>query len=637
MRCKVCGAMNEDFMEYCENCAAPLTQAGSVAAPKNIVTGTRTSWSFTQDPVWPSPEFSADNVSEADVPDDFTSRYQYDASDFTVSEQDVQAAQAGQQQYAQQQYAAPQQQPQNGFAPEYDDFQDDGNTIRYAEPVQDYNFYSYDDKMKSKPNVSAATRASGGSRRSSKRANTKALLFYGAAGLLVVTIAVLLIVFLTGKKGGDAGTGDQQAAITQTETDIASTQTDNTTNTTAVTGNKQSAFKMFFASLFGKSPLTRPATIELDTSGTEKAYLITVYAKKGCTYRFTAGSLVSENPIDGSVSLRVPEQVWIPGEPVDGNVLTITPDVVVIDSSGVETQVQFDEAITIELPTLSLNVTTPTDISVSVSDANLAIAGTVDDNTALVFANDMQLTVDVDGNFSGTYALPAAGTQDVVIEARKNGYAIARKTITVELASNAAGTGTSTGFGSEMSGSPAFTIASDQTRRTTEATLTIKGTVQDGATLTVSGADLNGTITTDASGNYQFAIALPEVGLYTVVITSDSNGVNGTRTLYVERSHADSNVYMEGTHALDYQYLQDSPYHKQGYTITGTIAEIIQAEPYMLVRMTTDKGDIVFAYYSGITAVEAGDGKTYKVFADPNGRYEDTGIPLVYAWYIKKS
>ena len=25
MKCKVCGAYNEDYLEYCEKCAAPLT------------------------------------------------------------------------------------------------------------------------------------------------------------------------------------------------------------------------------------------------------------------------------------------------------------------------------------------------------------------------------------------------------------------------------------------------------------------------------------------------------------------------------------------------------------------------------------------------------------------------------------
>ena len=33
MKCKVCGAYNEDYLEYCENCAAPLTPDEPEPAP----------------------------------------------------------------------------------------------------------------------------------------------------------------------------------------------------------------------------------------------------------------------------------------------------------------------------------------------------------------------------------------------------------------------------------------------------------------------------------------------------------------------------------------------------------------------------------------------------------------------------
>ena len=31
MKCKVCGAINEDYLEYCENCAAPLKESQAAA------------------------------------------------------------------------------------------------------------------------------------------------------------------------------------------------------------------------------------------------------------------------------------------------------------------------------------------------------------------------------------------------------------------------------------------------------------------------------------------------------------------------------------------------------------------------------------------------------------------------------
>lgn len=45
MKCKVCGAINEDYLEYCENCAAPLKESQAAAgepasgAPANSEAG----------------------------------------------------------------------------------------------------------------------------------------------------------------------------------------------------------------------------------------------------------------------------------------------------------------------------------------------------------------------------------------------------------------------------------------------------------------------------------------------------------------------------------------------------------------------------------------------------------------------
>ena len=37
MKCKVCGAYNEDYLEYCENCAAPLTPDEPEPAPEQVI------------------------------------------------------------------------------------------------------------------------------------------------------------------------------------------------------------------------------------------------------------------------------------------------------------------------------------------------------------------------------------------------------------------------------------------------------------------------------------------------------------------------------------------------------------------------------------------------------------------------
>ncbi|MEG1547830.1 MAG: hypothetical protein RR232_02065 [Clostridia bacterium] len=626
MKCPVCGAINEDFMEYCENCAAPLSQSGSNSRPTRVggATGTRTSWGFAKSPQWPQPEFDADTISENDIPGEFVSRFDHDTSNSNVgASEPVSEKPYIPHTQADVSHTAPRRSVRHDENADYDN---ETPQVNYAEPVDKDTFYHYDEKQKTRPQRQGqghnrpAVRSAG---RSSRGMNQKTLLFYAAAGALIVIIIVLAIIFLT--KGNSAD------------------QVPPADNTTVSDVKQPSAFSMFFDSLFGKSPLTKPATIVKDVTNTgEPAYTVTVYAKRNCTVRFTAGTFVSDNLVDdGSVGLRIPERVWIPGEPVDGEVLEITPDVVVIDKDGNETQVQFGEKISITLPTIGLNVTAPAEDSFSVNAAAVAISGVVDDNTAEVYAGDTPLSVDANGNFTGTYTLPGVGTQTLNIEARKNGYAIARKTFTIEYATDVAGTGAGTGTGASgtgVTGTPAFNFAADQTRRVTEASLTVKGTIEAGATLTVSGAELNGAVSIDsAAGTFQFTVNMPDVKLYTVEVASTKGGATGTRTIYLERSHADKTKYMEDAHALDYQYLKDSPHHKQSYAIVGKVAEVVQSSPYQLVRLTTDKGDIMFAYYSGITTIDPSDGMTYTVYADPYGRYEETGVPLVYAWYIKKS
>ena len=68
MICKVCGTNNEDYLEYCKKCSAPLHGGDSAAteAPAS-------SRGFVRAPVWAKPDFNANTISESDIPADFLS------------------------------------------------------------------------------------------------------------------------------------------------------------------------------------------------------------------------------------------------------------------------------------------------------------------------------------------------------------------------------------------------------------------------------------------------------------------------------------------------------------------------------------------------------------------------------------
>ncbi len=621
MRCKVCGAYNEDYLEYCENCAAPLepdaapieqVSAGSAGA---IEQGEPSSWGFVRSPSWPKPDFDANTVSEQDVPETYLDRFNPRPAgvESAKAEQTVEKVSPVREprQEAQSRFHASDPSPALRAAPVCGPVSDE----EPAEPVPPI-------RHKAEPKPRKAESVDYGYAGKSRRKQRKSSLpFFVAAGALVVVIVVFVIALLTNGFGG----------------------------------------------LFSSSNITDQATITEDTTDpNNKYYKITVYAKNGSSLRLTLGDRVvdsSENPNmiveTGKTTIKVPEVIFLPTEPVDAPTVEIYPDIVVIGKDGVtEEKVEFLTPIVIQLPTIELALTSPTS-PLEVSSPDVAIAGTVSDTTAKVFVGEQQLIVDETGSFSGSYALSAEGASTISVEARRAGYQIARKTIEITYTPSAANTGTGTGTGStpntqtsaELTGSPAFSFADGfanlsangssadyAKRRTQQSTLTVTGTVQSGASLSVSGAELSSPVTINtAQGTFSFTVNMPEIRLYVVTVTSDLNGTAGTRTLYLERSHADSAAYMESTHVLDYQYITDSPHHKQGYKMIGKVVEVLQTAPFTIAKITTDQGDLLFYYYSGIATVKANDGLTYAVYADPNGRDDASGLPIMYAWYIKKS
>ncbi|MDO5112477.1 MAG: phage tail tube protein [Clostridia bacterium] len=470
-------------MEYCENCAAPLTadpEPDPEPAQQSSEDG-QASWGFVRAPRWVQPEFDANTISEDDIPSDYDAGRQTAAPVQPPIQPPVQQAPAyGQapvytqapaygsapvnapiygapayggaqapvppQQNAAAYHKAPSfgaQQPQQPSQPRYAapgaDYapaapqapymQGDGRDgVKFADPIDD-DYYGFDAtatpaKTKHYSKKGAKPKRSG----AKDNSQLKTILFWGAAGLLVVLIIVFTIIFFVNRNKDDGPAGDAPAA----QSALAGTPSD---GTDAEPEDEKKDKTPFLGGLFSKSPITKPATIEEGvTADGDPAYIITVYAKNKSTVRFTAGSLVKENPIkDGSLKLRIPKEIWIPDEPVDAATIEVYPDIVVINKDGEETPVEFSNPIIIALPTIDLTLSDPTTASVTTMDGNVNVAGMVGDTTAEVFVNEMQLYLDESGNFTGTYTVTAPGMNEVKVEARKNGYQIARKSFSAEL------------------------------------------------------------------------------------------------------------------------------------------------------------------------------------------------------------
>ena len=643
MKCKVCGAYNEDYLEYCESCAAPLTpdeepeQTQPQAEEQEqdyqsyvAATGeTPPAWGFVKAPQWPKPEFDANTVSEEDIPQGYGKRFNPRPA---YAKEPVKPAPApvedaffnnnvrvrntnAEVQNAPVQNAQAFEGPSPAIRQPVRPMRQGGQPRAGREPAMQEPVAAYGDAPAVAPAPQRARPAkaqpvmddfSGGARRKTRGGksggNKKNMLFIGSAAGLVVVIVALFLVLVFTRHGG--------------------------------------SFAKFFSCTFAGDPVTRDPVVESGTTDDgDSATLITVYAKKNHVVRFEAGDVVKERAVKKqSIVLRVPETVWIPDEPLTESEVRITPNITIISPSGEETKLEFAEEIVIPIPSIEMTVNQPTVADFTVDNPVVPIEGVVNDNTVSVFVGENQVAIDEEGKFSTTYTLPAEGAYTLTVEARKNGCRSA--TATYNVTYGAATTNpTDPTTPTVPQGNVAMELNSDVKRTGTSATMTVSGTMESGAGISVRGVQLKRARKHDsAAGTFSFTVKTPEVNVYEAVITATKEGAAKTTTVYLEHQ-PEKTAYMEGVHRISdggYDRIKNYPTHEQGYKVSGTVTEVYQSTPYAKARIKTSEGDFVFFYYSGVSEVAVGDGKTYELYADPYGTDEATGLPQIHAWFILK-
>lgn len=628
MVCKACGAVNPDGTKYCKICASPFdSDAPEVYQSPKYVTPPATEepaqpgkdgWGFVRAPRWPKPEFDAGSITEEDL-----SAFEQEQASPEAQQQDYTGyaprhfiPSVGENDTASPVGHAPSRfSTAAGRPAEYrnnaDDYDYTGETIpppratvysmndeegdyspvaprlntapipyrtrEQAAKTPDYGFTDHRTKKSHSRHRTVGVHS---------RSNMKNTLFWVAAGFLAVVVVVLLLSLFTRNSGGIGA---------------------------------------FISGIFSSSPITRDAVVEASkTDDGQPAYAITIYARNGSTVRFTAGTTQKDFPVtNGKIGVRIAEAMWIPQEPVDSSPVQVTPDFKVISEDGTTTQVEMDP-IPITVPSLTMTITSPQSANVTTDSGKIQVTGTLSDPGAMAYINDQECTVDADGNFNGTYSLTQTGVQTVSIEGRKAGFVTAKSTLTVDSSAEAT----------------TIALAEGATLRGSAESFTVNGTMESGSTITVTGDVVGEAVVDSAAGTFSFTANTPEVGKYSAVVTATKNGVSSTKEFHLEHA-PDLDTYAQGAHAMDYARIVAAPTHSQAYKCVGTIEEIIQDGETILAKMDVGSGNlIVFEYhpnYPSAATVAVGDGKTYSVFAYPNGKHEASGLPLMYAWFIMKS
>lgn len=643
MVCKQCGAYCESNMQYCAVCGALLSEQSTAYRQPSVDSAAqppadelqseeteRPNWGFVRSPRWPKPTFDINAVEDipegqapaapvyngspqesADYVEPSYDAPAYEKNAYHASEYDEPVyeqppapryrATAPGSRFNPQPLQTPQQQSSKepitsvggyesgsagyqgsfGRAPQHAAvYNMDDDDVSYSPPARKRTAppaMSQTAPIKKQPPVSKS-RGGASSFRSGRNKN---MLFWGAVGVLVVLLIVFGVIFVNRNYGGIGG---------------------------------------FFRNVFGGSPILKdPVVTEgLNDDGVD-CYIITVYAREGNTVTMRVGEDERSDVIGSSNQkiLRIPKASLLPEEPVDGTTADLVPDVRVTTEDGEVFQLEISP-IPVQVPALTVTLSEPATSSIAVNKGKVTFAGTVNDGTVGVFAEGQPLSVNADGTFSGEYPLSDLGVYTLTLEARKNGYQIFRQAFNVDYTQAEAN----------------IELDKSTLRASSSDTATVKGTVDPGATLSVtgpSGVTLGTPSVNAATGIFSFTAQMAEVGHYDLEVTVTKDGLSTTGTITVERA-PNVDTYTRAVHVMSYSRMTKETKHKASYECSGKVTEVIQSEPYIIAKLSTDQGDLVFEYHGTANTANVDDHR--KLYGDYAGIDEATGLPLIYCWFL---
>lgn len=600
MICKVCGAPNDDQLTQCRICAALLVPNESLDSDEPVIQeGPRSEAvpkfrGFVPSPKWPTPDLSIDadfsdmdylpeaNSSDArnTVAASFNDQLKqaptfsnYNTSNDTPSYNKVSKN------YIQADKESIQsEEPWDIYQEDLDEDQQDSYDVYAAEKSNTFSYRNKNSMFHSeRPRKKSARKHNSGKSRYRRKVN---LLPFIIAGIVIVLLVIGGIII-----------------------DI-----------------QHGGLDYFFSSALGGSPILKAAEIKegVNQKG-NPAFIIDLYVKGGNEIELTFPTSTQKVDVGPSnyLQLIIEKELLIPDEPISEAIISVVPDICVVTPDGERYPLELD-ALNIDVPQVILSVTEPSTASFVSANGLVFIAGRVADPASAVFVNDQEFPVDAEGNFSGNYTLTERGTHIIKIEAHKNRHQSAVHTFSVDY------TQTEIVIG----------INDKASLRTSDGNGTVTGTMDPGASISVSGDAVDGSATYDAAaGTFSFKYSLSAGTHSDITLKADRSGVFTEKILTVEHA-PDYESYTKKCYQMDYDRMTSETKHTAAYKCIGTLVDVTDMGEYYIGRLATSSGDIMFEYHGSAVKIDASDTRKFNLWADYEGIDEATGLPKVYVWFI---
>ncbi len=355
--------------------------------------------------------------------------------------------------------------------------------------------------------------------------------------------------------------------------------------------------------------------------------------------------------------VKIPVEVFYPGQPLEESTLEITPDITINAADGSSYKVEC-ASFTRTFPKLNITITAPVpegDEPIMAPENNvISLTGTIDEPTADVFVNDVKIQVYTGGVFMYDYKFPEGVSEDtedtITIVASKNNCVTDTKEVRVHAYK----------FIPEPM---KLDVKADNLHADKNGKLTVTGTTLPGATLSaVSDNSTNvlcGSVNVDGEGNFSFQVTMDSnfYGMSTITLNAVKEGAeSGSTKFTVVKGFADKKAFLKyynktktyfeivpkstkGKLTIKEMLDNVSQYATNGYgfRITAKVVEVSEVDGGTIIKMTVYKsGETIYVHkLSSVMEPENNIGKYYNIYGNFVGTYEDTGCVEFLGWFAE--